>query len=356
LSHRQIATAVVAVLAALAVPAGASAATKVVSMGVPAPSQKAFGKYGADANEFFPTGTTIHVGDSVRFVPNGFHEVNLPKKGGGLNPLFVPTGQKVAGAVDAAGAPFWFNGADQLGFNPVLGANGFGKKFTYTGGKAVISGLPFAAKPKPMTVKFAKTGSFTYFCDVHPGMKGTVTVRSKSRSVPSTKAQANKVKAQVARDLAVAKTLSKKTAPAGTVDLGEAGKHGVEIFAMVPASRTVPVGTTLTFRMTAGSREVHTATFGPGDIEDANSFLGKLSGSLESPAPDPAALYPSDQPPAAAAFGPTTHGNGFWNSGALDALSATPSPVANAVTFTTAGTYTYYCLIHPFMKGTVVVQ
>jgi plastocyanin len=325
-------------------------------MGVPGPSQKALGKYGADANEFFPTGTTVHVGDSVRFVPNGFHDVNLPKKGGGPNALFVPTGQKIAGAVDAAGAAYWFNGLDQLGFNPVLGTNGFGKKFTYTGGKAVISGLPLAAKPKPMTVKFSKTGSFTYFCDVHPGMKGTVRVVSRSRSVPSAKAQASKVKAQVARDVAVAKSLSKKNAPAGTVDLGEAGKHGVEIFAMVPASRTVPVGTTLTFRMTTGSREVHTATFGPGNIDDANSFIGKLAASVQAPVPDPAALYPSDPPPAIAPFGPTTHGNGFWNSGALDVINATPEPVANAVTFTTPGTYTYYCLIHPFMKATVVVQ
>ncbi|MEA2254813.1 MAG: Cupredoxin-like domain, partial [Solirubrobacteraceae bacterium] len=29
---------------------------------------------------------------------------------------------------------------------------------------------------------------------------------------------------------------------------------------------------------------------------------------------------------------------------------------SNAVTFSQAGTYTFYCLIHPFMKGTVVVQ
>ena len=39
MSHRHTATAVVLVLAALAVPAGASAATRVVSMGVPGPSQ-----------------------------------------------------------------------------------------------------------------------------------------------------------------------------------------------------------------------------------------------------------------------------------------------------------------------------
>jgi plastocyanin len=50
------------------------------------------------------------------------------------------------------------------------------------------------------------------------------------------------------------------------------------------------------------------------------------------------------------------HGNGFWNSGALDRVSATPLPQASQVTFGAPGTFTYYCLIHPFMKGTVVVQ
>ena len=50
------------------------------------------------------------------------------------------------------------------------------------------------------------------------------------------------------------------------------------------------------------------------------------------------------------------HGNGFWNSGVLDADSATPLPESSSVKFDTPGTYKYYCLIHPFMVGTVTVQ
>jgi plastocyanin len=347
--------AIIAAAAVLAIPASASAATKVVSMGAPASSQKKFGL--SIANEFFPTGLRIHAGDSVRFVPLGFHNVNLPKKGGGLNELFVPTGQAIAGANDPAGTPYWFNGLPQLGFNPALGVSGFGKKFTYTGAKAVNSGLPVQDKPKPMTVKFTKTGSYTYYCDVHPGMKAKVTVVSRRKSVPSAKADAQRVKDQVARDLKIAKSLTKVKPPAGTVDLGVAGKHGVEYFAMVPGKTTVPAGTTLTFRMTTGSFEVHTATFGPGNIDDPKTFIGAIAASLDgAPVPDQAALYPSDKPPTPVSFGPTTHGNGFWNSGALDAIKASTPPPASAVTFATPGTYTYYCLIHPFMKGTVVVQ
>jgi plastocyanin len=39
----------------------------------------------------------------------------------------------------------------------------------------------------------------------------------------------------------------------------------------------------------------------------------------------------------------------------LDTSSATPLPSSNAVTFTAPGTYQFYCLIHPFMHGTVTV-
>ncbi len=61
-------------------------------------------------------------------------------------------------------------------------------------------------------------------------------------------------------------------------------------------------------------------------------------------------------PPAPAALTPTLHGNGFWSTGALDGIAASPPPQANAVTFSTPGVYPYVCLVHPFMKGTVTVQ
>jgi plastocyanin len=346
----------------LAVPAGASAATKVVLMGTPPTKEgKALGNLGADVNDFFPNGTTVHVGDQVQFFPVGFHDAHFPKKGGSAAPLLLPTGQPVAGINDAAGNPFWFNGQAQVGFNPALGKSNLGKTLTYNGTKAVNSGLPPEgnAPPKPMTVKFTKAGTFAFFCDVHPGMKGTVKVLAKSKKIPSAKADAKAVTNQLARDLKVAKALPKKTAAAGTVDVGEAGKYGVEYFGMLPATQTVPVGTTLTFKMTPGTREVHTATFGPGNPDkEPASYLGKIAGTFTSgPTPAGEGIYPSDPPPAGpASLSPTLHGNGFWNSGALDLVAASPLPAASTVTFGTAGTYDFYCLIHPFMKGTVVVQ
>jgi plastocyanin len=353
--HRTVVLTVAVAL--LAAPSAARAATKTVDLGIPLKSAQKFQSLGTDVNDFFPHGVTIHAGDTVKFVPTDFHDIDLPAKGKKPLALLVP-GAPVAGSADAAGNPFWFNGRPSLGFNPAVAAvSGYGKHFTYTGGKSVVSGLPLAEHPKPLTVKFPKSGTYTYYCDIHPGMKGVVRVLAKHKRIPTAKQDAKALKKQVATALGTARTIQNVTGEANTVDVGLASAHGVEYYGFLPATLTVPVGSVVKFQMPVGSKEVHTATTGPGDPEkDPSSYLGKLAASLVSPAFDPAAVYPSDVPPNPAALTLTSHGNGFWNSGALDSLAATPLPSANAVRFSQAGTYQFYCLIHPFMHGTVVVQ
>jgi plastocyanin len=342
----------------IALPATAQAATKTVDMGVPAKAQKKFQDLRADVNDFFPHTVTIRAGDTVRFRPVGFHTVDLPRKGGGPLPLITPNGQKVAGVNDAAGIPFWFNGQDQLAFNPALLTSGFGKRFTYRGNQRVQTGLPLAGNLKPMRVKFPKKGTYRYFCDIHPGMEGQVVVKRKNASVPTAKQDRRRVNKQVARALSRAKKLPSTKPPANRAYLGASAKGGVEYFGMVPATLAVPVGTVVTFAMSPRSYENHTATFGPGDPDDRNSYLGAIVASFQGPGPfDPRAVYPSEAPGTPpASLTPTLHGNGFWNSGVLDQSAASPLPASNAVRFGAAGTYTYICAIHPFMRGTVNVQ
>lgn len=344
-------------LLAFALPAVAQARTKVVDMGLPTKVQKTFNTtYQSDVNDFFPHGVTINAGDIVKFVPTGFHTVDLPPRGRKPVALLAATGKQVSGANDAIGNPFWFNAQAQLGFTPALLKGAFGKHLGYNGSRRILSGLPVQDHPKAFFVRFARPGSYTYYCNLHPGMTGVVRVLSKRRPVPSAKADAKALEAQVARDLKVAKSLRATKVPAGVVDVGVAGPHGVEYFAFFPQTRTVPVGTTLRFTMTKGSFEDHTATTGPGNPESAGSYLGKLVASLNSPVFDPAAVFPSDPPGASAQLTPTSHGNGFWNSGVMDSSKATPLPSSNAVRFAAPGTYQFSCLIHPFMHGTVVVQ
>jgi len=352
------ATFLVLVLTAL-VPAAAQARTKSVYMGVPPKSQSTFqNTYNADVNAFFPKGITINAGDKVKFIPVGFHTVELPAKGSQPTALFGPDGNKIAGDNDAAGQPFWFNGQDEQFFSqPIIQSNNFGKTLKYTGKQRVETGLPLADKPAPMTVKFTKAGTFTYYCNVHPGMKAKVHVRSRhAKRVPAS-ADRRALRNQVNAAVKVAKDLNTSKPADGTVQVGAGGKGGVEVYRFFPDATTVPVGTTLRFAMSTGSFDIHTATTGPGNPEtEPASYLGAMAASLTSPKVDQAAVYPSELPGGATAtLTPALHGNGFWNTGIMAAKSA-PLPSAGTVTFGQAGTYTFYCLIHPFMKATVTVS
>ena len=324
-------------------------------MGVPIKAQSKLPAQ-VDVNAFFPTTVTIRAGDTVRFRATGFHNVDLPPKGDTLLPLIVPTGQKIAGVNDAAIHPFWFNGADQVGFNPALLVSGFGKSFTYRGNKRVGTGLPLTQNTKPMRVKFPKKGKYTYFCDIHPGMEGQVVVKRKNASIPTAKQDRRRVNRQVAGAVSRGKNLASVKPPANTAYLGSAAKGGVEYFGMVPATLTVPVGTTVRFEMSPRSYDTHTATFGPGNPNDPSSYLGAIIATFQGPGPfDPRAIYPSE-PGTTATYTSMLHGNGFWNSGALDESPLTALPDYNTVRFGAAGSYTYICVLHPFMRGTVNVQ
>jgi plastocyanin len=343
----------------LALPGVAEAKTKNVSVGVPAANARQFQeKLGVDINNYFPHKTTIRVGDKVRFIPSGFHNVDLPPRGGDPLPLVSPTGTKVSGSNDAAGSPFWFNGQDNLGFTPALGQMAWGKKLSFNGSARRNSGLPLAPKVKPMVVTFKKKGTWRYYCNLHAGMSGVVSVKGKRAKVPSAKADKRAVRKQVAASLKVAKELPKTKAPAGTIEVGVAGPNGEEFFGMVPNAVTVPTGTTLTFRMSPRSYDVHTATAGQGNPEqDPNSYLGQLAKTFEDGRVfDPRSVYMSEPPATTGTLTPLLHGNGFWNSGVLDNSAASPLPASNSVTFGAPGTYDFYCLIHPFMKATVTVQ
>src|SRR3954468_5537569 len=136
-----------ALVAALTLPGVAQAAQKDVSLGPNRTASKALQSTGSDVNDFFPHEVRVHVGDTVRFVPNNFHTVDLPGRRTRKLPLITPVAQKIAGAVAAANAPFWFNGQNQLGFNRQLLSSAFGKSRNYDGSKGVLSGLPLAQRP-----------------------------------------------------------------------------------------------------------------------------------------------------------------------------------------------------------------
>jgi plastocyanin len=356
-------TCAAAALLLLALPGLATADTKTVYMGPP-PGQTTTqlqNRLNTDVNNFFPHSVAINVGDSIRFVVAGFHSFDFPPRGGAQLPLLSAAGE-VTGVNDEAGAPFWFNGRDSFGFTRALGPPGaFGRRLVYNGRRRAASGLPLADRPKPSTVRFTRAGRFRYLCNVHPGMDGVVNVRRQGARVPSRRADRRAVRNQLRTSLRRARQLPNARPPAGVINVGVAGRGGEEFFGFVPDEVTVPSGTTLRFRMSPWSYDLHTATTGPGNPEDQpNSYLGTLAASFTEEVIDPRALYQSEQPPARATLTPTLHGNGFWSTGVMDraggALAGLPLPGSNSVQFGTPGTYTFFCLIHPFMRGTVIVQ
>ena len=344
-----------AALAALAVPAtAAQAKTKNVDMGVPAKSAKAFQDVGADVNAFFPARITIRAGDKVRFRPTGFHTVDVPPNGGKpCRCSHLPAPRPVS---TTQTAPFLVQRPAERRLHAGTDPEQLRQDDQAQGEQARRVGPAAGSNLKPMTVKFAKKGTFKYYCDVHPGMIGRVVVKGHHAGAERQEGQEGREEAGRAA-LKVAKKLPSK-APAGTRCTPAArARAESSTSACCPPQVTVAVGTTLTFACRR-SRDVHTATFGPGNPEtEPTSYLGQIAATFEgAPVIDPKGTYPSEQPPAVASLSPTLHGNGFWNSGALDRDSASPLQPSNTVKFDAPGTYDFYCLIHPFMHGPIKVQ
>jgi plastocyanin len=369
---------VAGIVISLVLPLAAGAATWHVYQGLPtkAQKQKAFlGGHDIDAIDFFPHKLTIHVGDKVQFVQTAFHQLDLPAVGQKRLTLLVQKGT-VGHVVGADGIPFWYadKGLPDFGFNsriikghpkvdysPTKRAAKHGRHVTYNGKKRVVTPIPFNAGPKPITVRFTRAGTFRYYCDLHPGESGVVRVLRRHKRTPGVKGYKRSLDRQIARDRKVANHIHKHhPLPADTVSVGYAGKHNVEIFRFLPQTLHVTVGTTVRFQISPRSVESHTATTaGPHNPETApNTTIGQIAASFFAPKFDPRGVYPSDAFGTTGVLTKSSHGEGFWNSGVLDNQDAGPAaatPTFNNVTFDQAGSYDFYCMVHPQMHGRVVV-
>jgi plastocyanin len=341
---------------ALAAPSAAGALSKDVTMGVPNRAEgKTIRTEQGDVNDFFPHSVAINVGDSIRFRPlaSSPHSVDIPGSGQGPRRWFEAAGGKVSGVNDASGNPFWFNGEKNVFFTAALQTRHFGNAQTYDGSKRVESGRSEGSNGQAMSVKFTKTGIYNYFCDLHPGMSGTVAVRATKRRVASKATDAKRVTAQMKAALRTLRRLERTPVPVDTVNVGAAGPNGVEYYGFLPAEPFVQTGHTVTFRISSASRDAHTATTGPAD------YVAPLAASFDGDsAPfDPRGFYPSERGRTVASFSPPTapHGNAFWNSGLLDNAANTSRPPSSRLRFTTQGEYDFICLLHPNMTVAVKV-
>jgi plastocyanin len=308
-----------------------------------------------DLDGFFPSVTQIHVGDSVSWSINGFHTVTFLAAGQPEPPLIVPaSANPLSGLLDAAKAPFWFNGQPKQIINPVAAFPAGGN--TYSGTGYLNSGTPSpGGPPKPFVVKFTKAGTFTFNCLVHPGMKGVVTVLPAGKHVPTAAQDRAAANAQGGAAFEKARKLAKVKLPAATVLAGHDG-GSVAWLRFFPQNLKIKVGTTVDFKLSS-KREIHTITFGPA------AFTSAIESTFTAPQPNPAGpptilvnplgSYPSDPPPLPPYTG-ANHGNGFEGTGIL-AAGGGPLPSSAKITFLKPGVFKYECVVHENMDGTITV-
>lgn len=362
--HRSLTLAAVVAVAAcgLALPGAALAATKTVALGPPLKKTPKGAPKDGDVNQFFPASIKVHAGDSVKFAPFGFHLVNFPKKGEAPPPLAaLDATHPVTGVKDAAGQPFWFNGQGTPVIPAIVGL-GSGSGKAYDGTQELGSGFPTGPNLKPFVVKFPKAGSYTYYCVLHPGMKGTVAVVGKGKPVPTAKADAKRVATQLAKGIAAVKQTAKAKVPADTVVAGPDKKAAI-LLRFTPAALTTKVGTPITLTMSDGTSEDHTFTFAKdlkAAIKSADAtFIGPLAGTDPKGPPtlaiDPKWAFPTEAPGAPIVLDGANHGDGVVNSGVLDGDAKTPFPQKVQVSFSKPGTYDYFCAIHTNMTGKITV-
>lgn len=315
----------------------------------------------AEAVQFFPSTLTIHAGDSVTFRTMEGHTVTFlgNKKASDFSMIAAdPKHGTYATVKGADGNPLWFSGKPKFVYNAMALMMPAGNT-TITPGtfhtRAIFGpgpGNPPGSKPF-VTYTFPKPGVYHYVCLMHlPYMKGTIVVKPAGAAGPSVgKAQAAAT-AQLARDVAIVKQLDGYKAPKNTIVAGR-DLNGVDLMRFYPQKLVVKAGTTV--KLVSGSPvEPHSILFAPKDAW-TKAYL-KTSDQFPMGQVAPELAYGTD--PAGTAFTGKNHGDGFFSThvvwkaplpgvGVLDTAS---------ITFSTPGTYKYYCQVHgKMMNGTVVV-
>ncbi len=348
-----------AVLVLAAVPIAAQATTKTTAAGPALKKAPPGTPPYADVPQFFPTRTVVRMGDSVRWKFYGFHSIYFPKRGGKNASLVAVDASRQYAELDPAGAGFWFNGMKQFVADPAAVFPVGGK--TVNGTRVTGSGLPQSPK-FTYKLSFPKAGTYTYYCTIHPSMKGTVQVLPRRRAVRSATQEKQIVRKQLAAAVSEVKRQDRKADATGNVVEAGRDTHKTSLLTFFPAEKTVPVGTTVEFRMPEKTNEIHTVSFGSAAVLAKGGYAEQQSENLLAPLPGTgkngppvlgmpgSVFFPTD--PGPLSFDGTQHG-GFLSTGLM---GERPLPHSQKVTFTKAGTYRYICLVHPFMKGAIVVK
>jgi plastocyanin len=315
-----------------AVVAAALALTTLVALGAPATAEAPHQTSGSslsiiggrndpnDPNiavlEFMPEKVTVKTGTTVNWKIAGPEPHSV---------TFVPPGTKVPPSTETDPTLF--------GPTPPTGP--------YDGTTLVNSGvLPQGEtqQVQQFSMSFGKTGTYTYYCVLHPNMVGTITVTDGKQDTQ--KAVSKKAKSEQAKyfkegeaakaKLTSAKPKSTKNADGSTtwnVEMGTSTAH-TDVLAFSPTPRKVKAGDKVTF--VNNSAAPHTASFGGQLVPTV-----PVAPNVMNPVPGPS---------------PQTLAQGVYlNTGWLPPKTEQgPSEAERSYTYDVPapGTYEYVCVLH----------
>jgi plastocyanin len=211
-------------------------------------------------------------------------------------------------------------------------------------------------------VKFPKAGTYVLRSGLQPGVRLTVKVAKKKASkqpaagtsqtaVSAPSADERRIARQLRANAKLANRLLKYKGAKGNVVRAGNDAKGVATIAFFPAKKTVKAGESVKFTMSSHSIETHNVAFGP------KAYLDEHAKRFFGPVFEPFVTFRSEAPGTPIVFDGANHGNGYVNTGVLDANPVTPLPKSDTVKFTKAGTYAYYCAVHGNdMAGEIVVK
>lgn len=282
---------------------------------------------------FAPQQIQVHRGDTVNWIIDGFHNIHFAQG---------PTELVITPEV---------NGQPLPQINPAVAFPSAGSGSPYQGGDA-NSGLPL--DPADPMVAFSlvmdvEPGSYSYYCDIHPGMTGTIEVVEDATPIPSPDevlvAGASELAASGGQGIQAAMQTIMQ-APAETEEGGlqilaglQAGTAAVLDF--FPSVSVIEAGQTVSWSVAAGM-EPHTVTW-PMLPPGSEVTLIPQDGGAPILAFSEAA-FPSVESGAEI-------GNGDpFNSGIMFPGQS------YTLRFMEPGVYNYVCFLHPGMQGSVVVM
>lgn len=332
MKHIFLSRGAVVIVAALAVIAGAlssrlvaraqdmEAQTFVLQAGVMGPA-------GIEVLAFAPGVLQVHRGDTVTWSVNGFHDIHFEE---------APAPLVVAPEVDGQPLP-------QI--NPAVAFQTIDSGAPYQGGEA-NSGLPLAPEDAIFSlVMDVDPGTYSYFCDVHPGMVGVITVVADDVAVPSPSEAAvqgaMELGSTVAAASAAATQLESVPAQPGMVQVGNGDTGRATINQFFPFSSVVNVGDSVTFSIPASSVEPHTISWPP--VRGQDVVPQEVEGG-----PPILLLGPTIAPMTES--GASVGVDDAFSSGLLEPGQSF------MLTFSEPGVYPFVCNIHPGMSGVIVVE